>query len=218
MPFSSFYHWRQHGNPLVLVTGHDHVDDLVHRIADHSLTGHIRVRIARPRKKQTHEIIDLGDGSNGRTRILIHGFLLDRDHRAQAGDLIHIGPLHATEKLARVSREGFYVTPLTFRVDRVKRKRGFPASAQARYHHQFFTRDIKGDVLQVMHPRTDHFKGFYFRFNVQFYFRFFRHHIPFFTALFRGAQRYEERYNGKPSLGGENKRRDYFFTVSAGVK
>jgi hypothetical protein len=51
--------------------------------------------------------------------------LPNRDGRRNAADFIHVRLVHPLEKLARVSRQGFHVSALSFGVNRIERQRGF---------------------------------------------------------------------------------------------
>ena len=82
--------------------------------------------------QQTQVIVDLRDRPDGRARIVRRGFLLDRDRRRQALDVIDVRLLHHRQELPRVSRERFDVASLAFRVDRVEGERGLAGAGQSR--------------------------------------------------------------------------------------
>ena len=87
------------------------------------------IRLADPREKQAQVIVDLGDGADGRARVVRRRLLLDRDRRRQAFDQIDVGLFHQLQELPRVGRERLDVAALAFRVERVEGER---ALARAR--------------------------------------------------------------------------------------
>ncbi len=84
---------------------HDLVGDLLDRLlADLAST----VRAVRMPDARVHEpevVVDLGDRTDGRTRIPARPLLIDRDRRAQPLDVIDIGFLHLPKELARICAE-----------------------------------------------------------------------------------------------------------------
>ena len=71
--------------------------------------------------------------------------------------MIHIRLFHHIEKLPRIGRQAFHIAALPFGIDRIKRQRGFSRTGQAGDHHQFISRDIHIDILQVMLARAADF-------------------------------------------------------------
>ena len=80
--------------------------------------------------------------------------MLDGDGRAQAFDRIDNRFFQLVEKLPRIDRERFHVTPLALSVERVKRQRRFPRSARPGDHDQSSPRNIDVDVPQVVLSRA----------------------------------------------------------------
>ena len=78
------------------------VDNLVFGVFDHFLTREVGIGFAGTGIEQTEEIIDFGDGSDRRTRILVGGFLLDADDRTQTGDFVDIGTVEIIKKITGV--------------------------------------------------------------------------------------------------------------------
>jgi hypothetical protein len=62
-------------------------------------------RHADAREQQAQVIVDLGDGADGRARVVRGGFLLDRNGRRQALDRVHVGLLHHRQELPGVGGE-----------------------------------------------------------------------------------------------------------------
>ncbi len=78
------------------------------------------VRRAGAGVEQAQVVVDLGDGADGRARVVAGGLLLDRDGGAQPFDQVHIRLFHELQKLPRVGRKRFDVTPLALGVQGVK--------------------------------------------------------------------------------------------------
>src|SRR5262249_1712509 len=101
-------------------------------------------------------VVDLGDGADGRARVLRGRLLLDRDGRRQPLDGVDVRLGHLLEELPRVGRERLDVAPLPLAVDGAA---GQPRPARARArepadHHELVARDLDVDVLQVVLART----------------------------------------------------------------
>ena len=67
--------------------------------------------------------------------------------------MIDIGLLHQLQKLARVGRQAFDITPLPLGIDRVEGQRRLARPRQPRHHHQLVARDVDVDVFQIMFAR-----------------------------------------------------------------
>src|SRR6185436_11745518 len=112
------------------------------------------VRRAGAREEQAQVVVDLGNGADGRTRVVARRLLLDGDRRREALDQIDVGLFHELEELARVGRERLDVAPLSLGVERVEGERGLAGARQAGDHHQFLARQLKIDVLEVVRARA----------------------------------------------------------------
>ena len=120
------HHRRQHRNPLprrVSVALHDLRDDLLCGLPGDRPVAIRTVRLAHARIQQPQVVVDLGDGSDGRTRRARGRLLLDRDRRTQPVDGVHIRPLHLVEELPRIGAQRFDIAPLPLGVDGVKGQR-----------------------------------------------------------------------------------------------
>ena len=82
------------------------------------------------------------------------GFLLDGNRRGQSFDQIHIRLVHALQKLARIGRQAFHITPLAFGIQSIKRQTGFARAGQTGDHHQLVARNIEVYVFQVVGAGT----------------------------------------------------------------
>jgi hypothetical protein len=106
------------------------------------------------RPQQAHVIVDLGDGGDGRARVLRRGLLLDRDRRREPVDLVDVGLLHHLEELARIGRERFDIASLALGIDRVEGERRLARARQPREHDELVARDRQVDVLEVVLARA----------------------------------------------------------------
>jgi hypothetical protein len=106
------------------------------------------------RVEQPQVIVDLGDGADGRARVVARGLLLDGDRGRQPLDQVDVGFFHELEELARVGRERLDVAALALGVERVEGERGFARARQARDHHQLLARQIEAEILQVVRARA----------------------------------------------------------------
>src|SRR2546426_1631419 len=92
--------------------------------------------------------------SDGGTRRARGGFLLDGDRGRKAFDHVDFRPLHLIEKLPRVGGERFDVAALTFRVNRIKRERGFSRAGKAGDDREGVPRNFDADIFQVVLARA----------------------------------------------------------------
>src|SRR6185312_5788307 len=113
-----------------------------------------RIGDADARPQQAHVVVDLGDGADGRARVLRGGLLLDRNGGREAVDLVDVRLLHHFEELARVGRQALDVAALAFRVDRVECERGFARAGQAGEHDQSVARNLHVDVFEIVLARA----------------------------------------------------------------
>ena len=89
-------------------------------------------------------------------------FLLDRDRRRQALDVIDVGLFHDREELPRIGRQRLDVAALAFGINGVEGQRGLAGTGQAGDHDQAVARQVDVDVLEVVRARAanaDHVHG-----------------------------------------------------------
>src|SRR5579871_1221057 len=96
---------------------------LVHRVLADARSALRAERLADSRKQKPQEIKALGRSGDGGTRIPAAILLPDGYGRRDAIDLIHLRLFHALQKLPRIGRHRFHISPLPFRVDRIESKR-----------------------------------------------------------------------------------------------
>ncbi|CAB4548636.1 unannotated protein [freshwater metagenome] len=70
--------------------------------------------------EQTEVVVDLGDRSDGGTRIAGGRLLIDGDRGRKTLDEVDIGLVHLAEELTGIGRQRLDVAALAFGVDRVK--------------------------------------------------------------------------------------------------
>ncbi len=145
---------RQQIEPCALGQRQHAVDHLRDDLAFDRQAGGGRIGHADARPQQPHVVVDLGDGADGRARVLRGGLLLDRDRRRQAVDLVDVGLLHHLQELARIGRQRLDVAPLSLGVDGVEGERGFARAGQPREHHELVARDFEIDVLEIVLARA----------------------------------------------------------------
>ena len=120
----------------------------------HPLAAHVGVGNAHTGIEQTDKVVDLGHRPHGGTRVLVGGFLLDGDDRAEAGDAVHVGALYVAHKVAGIGREGLHIAALTFGVDGVEGQARLAAAAETGEYHKLVARDVDVHILQVMLARS----------------------------------------------------------------
>src|SRR5262249_40517663 len=113
------------------------------------------------RPQEAHEVVALGGGGDGGTRVARSVFLTDGDRGGDAVDLVDFGFFHALQKLAGVGGERLNVAALAFGVDGVESERGFPRARDACDNGHAVVRDLEGDVLEIVQPRTADRDGFF---------------------------------------------------------
>ena len=145
---------RQQIEPRAFRQRQDAVDHLRDGLALDRQPGGGRVGHADARPQQPHVVVDLGDGADGRARVLRGGLLLDRDRRREAVDLVDVRLLHHLEELAGIGRQALDIAALALGIDGVEGERGLARAGQAGEHHQLVARDRDVDVLEVVLARA----------------------------------------------------------------
>ena len=102
------------------------------------------VRRAGAREQEAQVIVDLGDGADGRARVVRGRLLLDRDGGREALDDVDVGLVHQLQELARVCREALDIAALPLGVERVEREARLARARQARDDDEPVPRDVEG--------------------------------------------------------------------------
>ena len=145
---------RQQIEPRALGQRQHAVDHLRHGLALDRQAGRGRIGHADARPQQPHVVVDLGDGADGRARVLRGGLLLDRDGGREAVDLVDVRLLHHLQELAGIGRERLDVAALALGIDGVEGERGLARAGQAGEHHELVARDLDVDVLEIVLARA----------------------------------------------------------------
>ena len=104
-------------------------------------------------EQQAQVIVNFGDGADGGTRVVGGALLVDRNGRGKAFDIVHIRLLHLAKELARISRKRLDIAALAFGEDGVEGQGGFAGTGKPGDNYQLVTRDLDGDVLQIVFAR-----------------------------------------------------------------
>ncbi len=134
----------------------DAIDHLLHGLGANLVAAARAVRHADRRVEQPQVIVDLGDRSDRRARVLRHRLLLDRDGRREPLDRVDVGLLHLLEELPGVGRERLDVAALALGVEGVEGERRLARARHTGDDHQPVPRDLQGDVLEVVLARAAH--------------------------------------------------------------
>ena len=151
----------------------NHIDDLFFGVFHHLFTAAVAVGCTGTGKEQTEIIVNLGSGTNGRTRVLVGGLLLDADDRTQTGNLIYIRALHIAQEVAGIGRESLYVAALSLGKDGIESQRRLARTRKSGYHGEGVARNLNINILEVVYSCAPYIYLFFFRKLIFFYFSFF---------------------------------------------
>ena len=140
-----------------MVAAHYQIDYLGIRVPDEFLSRHRRIRDGSAGVQQAQEIVDLGYGADGRTRVAAGGLLLDGDHRAETADALHRRLLENAHEMLGIGRERVHVAPLPLGVYGVEGERRLAAAADSRDHGEPAPRNIDVHTLEIVGVRTAYF-------------------------------------------------------------
>ena len=101
-------------------------------------------------EKQAEELVDLGDGGDGRLAPSARDPLLDGDTRRKPLDEIHIGLLELIDELPGIWGHTVEEAALSLGEKDVKGQCRFTAPAQTGNDDHLVPRDIDGDILEVV--------------------------------------------------------------------
>ncbi len=76
--------------------------DLLVGVFDHRLARNVAARLSGACVEQSEEVVDLGGGAYGASRIAVDGLLLDGYDRVEACDLVDVGAFERSEHVAGV--------------------------------------------------------------------------------------------------------------------
>jgi hypothetical protein len=104
--------------------GHDLVHDAVRRLGLDGPAARRTMEAPQSGEEHPQEVIDLGDGAHGGTRVARGALLLQRDGRGEPLDLVHLGLVHLRQELPGVGRKGLHVPSLALGIDDVEGQGG----------------------------------------------------------------------------------------------
>src|SRR5258708_36468190 len=99
-------------------------------------------------------VVNLGDRADSGAGIPPGRLLLDADGWRQAGQIIDVGLLQLTKKLARIAGQRLYVAALPLGIERIERQGAFAGAADARENDQLITRQIQIDAAELVLRRS----------------------------------------------------------------
>ena len=105
----------------------------------------MQLRHVRP--EHLHVIADLSHRANRRASRPDGVTLLDGNGGRNVLNTVHLGLVHAVEKLPRVRREGLDISPLALGKERIERQRTLTRSTQARDGHKPVERQVQIEIL-----------------------------------------------------------------------
>ena len=97
--------------------------------------------------KKPQIIVYFRNRADGGAGIIAGGFLIDGDGRTQAVDAVNIRLVDIAQKLAGISRQGFNIAALAFRIDGVKGQGCLAAAGQAGHDNQLVAGQFQTDIL-----------------------------------------------------------------------
>ena len=98
----------------------DPINDTVPSLRPNGRAAGDTMRFTYAREQNPEIVVDLRHRADGRSRVPASGLLLDRDSRRETRDAVYIWLLELSEKLSSISREGLYISSLTFGIDGVE--------------------------------------------------------------------------------------------------
>ena len=149
----------EHVDFLPLVALEDERHDFLLGIFHHRLAGEIAAGLAPAGVEQAKEIIDLGGGADGASRIAVYGFLLDGDYGRKAGDAVYVGTFERSEHVAGIGGERLDISPLALGVDGIERQRRLAAAAEARDYGERPVGNAHVNIFEIVDPRSDHLQA-----------------------------------------------------------
>ena len=132
----------------------DLIDNLFRGLRADASTTFGTVGLTDPGVQDAQVVVDLGDGANGRPRILGCRLLFNGNGRRETDDCVNGRFLLVSQELARVAGEAFDVASLPLGVQGVEGERRLARTGDAGEDHQGIARDGDRDVLEIMFART----------------------------------------------------------------
>ena len=140
----------EHLQAALLRQRHKDVHHLVYRLAPDLTTAFRTVHDAAPRVQQTEIIIDLRHGSYRGSRVMVGRLLINGNGRRKSLDALDLRFFHLPEELPGIAGQGFHISALAFRVDRIKGQAALPRTRQPRHDDKLPPGDVQVNILQIM--------------------------------------------------------------------
>ena len=96
------------------------VDHILGGVASYFLSTDGRIGMSGTSKEQSEVVVDLSRGADRRTGIARRHLLLDRNSWRQTFDIVALGLVHTSQKLACIGRKAFDITALSFGIKGVE--------------------------------------------------------------------------------------------------
>ena len=104
--------------------------------------------------EQTQIIINLRYRTDGGTRVMACGFLVNGDGRRKSLDEVYILLFHLPQKLPCIGGKRLHIASLSLCIYRIESKRAFAAAAHPRKDNQLISGDGEVSIFQIMRSRT----------------------------------------------------------------
>ena len=128
LALASSDHRRQKLDPRAFRQRHDLIHHLIHALSCNLAPTGGTVGDTDPGIQQPEIIIDLRHCAHRGSGVAVGGFLVDGDCRGQSFDLLHIGLLHLSQKLAGIGGKRLHIPSLPLRIYCIKCQRGLAGS------------------------------------------------------------------------------------------
>ena len=129
---------------------HQMIHDLIHALTGNLTATNRTMRYADSGVHQTQIIMDLRYRTNGGTRILRCGLLVNGNRRRQTFDMFHIRFIHLTQELSCVGRQALHISSLPLCIDRIKGQGRLSGTGQPRQNHHLIAGNHNIDILQIV--------------------------------------------------------------------
>ena len=130
---------------------HQRLGGALRRFAPHFMTASLANHPADFGEQQPQIIVGFGRRADGGAAGAAGCFVRYGHRRREAVDLLRRRTFQSLQKLPRVGRKCFDVTPLTLGIKRVQRQARLAAAAQPAKHDQLAVRNVEIDALEVVH-------------------------------------------------------------------
>src|SRR6266404_9162239 len=154
LAFTPGYQRRKQHDTRTLRQIEDRVDNLLDGLLAYLAPTLRTVRVADASIQQAQVIIHLRHRPDRRTGVVCRAFLVDRDGRGEAINVINIWLLHFIQELARIGRQGLDIAALSFGKNGIKGQAALARAGKTRNDHQLVARNSHIDVFQVVFAGT----------------------------------------------------------------